>query len=121
MDFRVDGSFHYSLTGPYGEMWGLWRFLAIEPPRRLEWVQSFSDKDRAITHHAMDPDWPLRIHSVTTFAEKDGKTELTIEWLPVEGSTESEWRAFEAGRAHVPAGWEGTLQPLDAYLEELLK
>src|SRR5215217_551918 len=120
LDFRVGGRCLYALK-PVGmpdapAMWGLWKFREIEAPERLVLVQSFSDENGAITHHEMMPTWPAEIHSTATFEEQDGKTLLTLRWLPVEGTSEEQRETFEGGRVHVPMGWDGTFKQLDAYL-----
>jgi uncharacterized protein YndB with AHSA1/START domain len=119
LDLRAGGRCLYALK-PVGQpgplMWGLWKFQEVAPPERLVLVQSFSDENGAITHHEMMPTWPAQIHSTATFEERDGKTLLTIRWLPVEGTVEEQRQTFEGGRVHVPIGWEGTFKQLDAYL-----
>lgn len=52
-----------------------------------------------------------------TFAEKDGKTKVTIEWLPL-NATEAEIKTFEAGRNAMRMGWTGTFDQLEDYLKE---
>jgi len=116
MDLRPGGTYHYGMRTPQGqEMWGLWTFREIKAPERLVLVNSFSDAAGGITRHPMAPTWPREMLSTTTFTEKDGKTTLKLEWLPL-NATPEEIATFEAGRPGMQAGWNGTWEQFDAYL-----
>jgi uncharacterized protein YndB with AHSA1/START domain len=52
-----------------------------------------------------------------TFAEANGKTTVTVIWIPVD-ATESERKTFEEGRESMNAGWSGTFDRLDDYLAQ---
>lgn len=54
-----------------------------------------------------------------TFAEKDGKTTVTVNWWPYEAS-EDERKTFDAAREGMQGGWGGTFQQLADYLPEVL-
>lgn len=139
MDFRVGGSFHYAMkfgggtggaedaraTGgaagsEHPEMWGLWTFREIDPPKRLQLIQNFSDKDRGVTSHPMSPTWPKKTLSTTTFSEAEGKTTLELRWEPFEATAE-EIATFNAARPGMNEGWSGTFAQLDAYLAKRSK
>ena len=113
-DFRVGGTFLYGLTGP-STIWGRWTFREIVPPSRLVVEQSFSDENGGIGRHPMAPTWPLKMRSVVTFEEKNGRTEVTVRWSPLEATGE-ETATFDAGRASMTQGWTGTLDHLVTYL-----
>jgi uncharacterized protein YndB with AHSA1/START domain len=53
----------------------------------------------------------------TTFAGRDGKTTVTIEWLPLE-ATEEERKAFNSARDSMTQGWAGTFDQLAIYLQK---
>ncbi|MGE3626812.1 MAG: SRPBCC domain-containing protein [Hyphomicrobiales bacterium] len=119
VDLRPGGRFHYRLSGESGpDMWGKLEFLEIAPPERMVGIVSFSDPQGGITVHPMNPDWPRRILSTTTFTEKGGKTEVTVTWVAYE-PTEIERKTFEDGRNDMRAGFGGTFVQLDAYLAAL--
>lgn len=121
MDFRVGGIFHYSMKfGEHPEMWGLWTFREINPPKSMQLIQNFSDKDRGVTSHPMSPTWPKKMLSTTTFEEAGSKTTLAIHWEPFE-ATQEEIDTFNAARPNMNDGWSGTFQQLDAYLEQKQK
>jgi uncharacterized protein YndB with AHSA1/START domain len=116
MDFRVGGSFHYGMQfGEHPEIWGLWTFREINPPKKLQLIQNFSDKDRNVTSHPMAPTWPNRTLSTTTFEEVAGKTTIQIHWEPFEATAE-EIATFNAARPSMNEGWSGTFEQLDIYL-----
>ncbi len=119
MDLRVGGTFLYAMETPDGNrMWGKWVFQEIIPPEKLVLINSFSDENGNITRHPMAPTWPREMLSTTTLKEADGKTELTIEWLPINAG-EDEISTFEAGRDSVTGGWAGTFEQLEAYLASI--
>ena len=46
LDFRPGGLFHFCMRMPDGKaMWGKFVYREIEPPRRIVWVNSFSDEN----------------------------------------------------------------------------
>lgn len=119
MDLRPGGTFHYCMkTGDGGAMWGRWVIRDFSKPDWLEFVSSFSDEAGGLTRHPMSAHWPLEILSNITFAELDGKTKLTVRWLPV-NATEEERRAFDEGHESMKSGWSGTLDRLEEYLAKV--
>jgi uncharacterized protein YndB with AHSA1/START domain len=115
-DPRPGGMLHYGMKSPTGQiMWGRWVYREITPPERLVIVASFSDEHRGVTRHPMAPTWPLEMLSDTTFADRGGKTEMTLRVSPF-NATDVERQTFEAGRDGMKGGWAGTMEQLDAYL-----
>jgi uncharacterized protein YndB with AHSA1/START domain len=51
-----------------------------------------------------------------TFEDLGGKTRVTVQWTPVESSTELERKTFEEGRDSMKMGWTGTFEQFAAYL-----
>ena len=116
LDLRPGGSYHYCLTGPDGKaMWGKFLYREIVTPERLVYVNFFSDEAGGITRHPFNADWPLELLSTITFIERDGATELTVNWKPL-NATETELKTFENGLTSMQNGWGGTLDQLAAYL-----
>jgi len=97
------------------EMWGRWVFREIVPPKRLVWVNSFSDENGGLTRHPMSPTWPLEMLTTVDFTEQDGKTKITLQWVPI-NPTEDELKTFNAGHESMKMGWTGTFDRLEAYL-----
>jgi uncharacterized protein YndB with AHSA1/START domain len=116
VDLRPGGMMHYCLRMPEGgEMWGRFVYREIVKPERLVWVNSFSDAQGGITRHPMSPDWPREMLTTVRFADEQGRTRISIEWLPIEAS-ETELRVFDQGRDSMTQGWGGTFEQLVAYL-----
>lgn len=112
------GVFHYCLRSPQGqEMWGRFVYREIVPNERLVYLNSFSDPEGGISRHPLHKDWPLQLLSPITFVERDGKTTVTIRWVPYEAS-EKERETFEKGKDSMQGGWTGTLDRLEAYLNK---
>jgi len=118
MDLRVGGLFHYQLRMPDGQdLWGRWVLREIARPERLVFIVSFSDPKAGISVHPMNPSWPREMHSTVRLAALGEKrTKVSVEWLPLEGSTEGEQKAFDDGRESLKMGWGGTLDHLSGYL-----
>ena len=116
LDLKPGGMFHYRLLSPQGqEMWGRMVFREVVPKQRLVFINSFSDPAGGLTRHPLAPDWPLQMHTTITFGEEDGKTTVTVEWVPYEAS-ESECESFDKGRESMQAGWTGTFEKLESHL-----
>jgi uncharacterized protein YndB with AHSA1/START domain len=96
-------------------MWGKWVYRDILPPQRLVVVDSFSDPDANVTHHPMAATWPLELLTTVTFTEREGRTTVMLQWVPI-NATETERKAFERGHDSMRGGWTGTLDRLGEYL-----
>jgi len=117
VDLRPGGIMHYCLRTPDGnEMWGKFAYREIVKPERLVWINSFSDKEGGTTIHPMSPDWPREMLTKVTFEEQGGKTKVTVQWTPVDASTEVERKTFEDGRGSMQQGWTGTFEQFEQYL-----
>ena len=98
------------------ELWGEWVIQEIREPERLVFISSFSDQAGGLTRHPLNAKWPLETLSTVNFAEEtDGKTILTIEWVPV-NATEEERKTFDENHESMRQGWTGTLDRLTEYL-----
>jgi len=116
LDFRPGGVFHYCMRSPDGHtMWGKFVYREIIEPRRIVFVNSFSDENGNITRHPMSPTWPLEMLSTITFAEYQGLTTVTVRWAAI-NATDQERKTFDAGHDGMKMGWTGTFEQLAAYL-----
>lgn len=121
IEFKVGGVNHYCLKSPDGsEMWGMQKYREIDPPKKLVTIQSFSDADQNVTRHPMAPDWPLETLSTCTFEEMDGKTKLTLVWIPY-NATAKEIEIFNSAHESMNGGWGGSFAKLDSYLAKVQK
>lgn len=118
LDLRPGGLFHYRLDSPQGQqMWGRMVFREIVPKERLVFINSFSDEMGGLTSHPLAPDWPQQTYTTITFSEENGKTTVTVEWVPFE-ATALECETFDQGRDSMQAGWTGTFDKLESHLDE---
>jgi uncharacterized protein YndB with AHSA1/START domain len=76
---------------------------------------SFSDEAGNLTRHPTSPTWPLEMLSTFLFAEEQGRTTVTIKWVPL-NADETERKTFDAARPGMQQGWTGTLDQLAEYL-----
>ena len=120
LDFRPGGSFHYCQVTPDGrEMWGLFQYREIVVPEKIVWVNCFSDSAGGITRHPFsDLDWPRQMLSEATFTERDGRTTVTLRWVPLD-ATDKEIEVFNSHRPSMTQGWTGTFEQLTQYLTTL--
>ena len=117
IELRPGGKGHYCLRAPDGsDMWGRFVYREIAKPSRLVWINSFSDKDGGLSTHPMNPSWPREMLTTVSFKDLGGKTEVSVEWIPVDGSSETEFKTFDQGRDSMKGGWTGTLDQFTAYL-----
>lgn len=117
VDLRPGGLFLYGMTAPDGtDMWGRFVYREIKAPQKLVFITSFSDAKGGVTIHPWSPNWPREIHSTVLFEEQGGKTKVTVQWLPADGSSELERKTFEEGRDSMTQGWGGTMDQLKDYL-----
>ena len=119
LDFRQGGTFHYCLQTPNAlPMWGKFVYRAIESPRRIVLVSSFSDEQGSLTRHPMAPAWPLEMLSVMTLEEEDGKTKVALNWSPLNPS-EEERKIFDGAHKGMQQGWNGTFDQLAEHLTKV--
>jgi uncharacterized protein YndB with AHSA1/START domain len=117
LDLRPGGMLHYRLQTPDGkEMWGKFVYRDIEKPKRLVWVNSFSDEKAGLTRHPFSKDaWPLQMLTTVTFEEQRGKTTITVRWSPI-SPTEAEQKTFDSNLEGMKMGWTGTFEQFEEYL-----
>ncbi len=117
LDLRPGGFCHFRLDAPDGtRMWARFAYREIVPPQRIVWVHSFSDPDVGIGGHPLSDElWPRQLLATATFAETDGRTTVTLSWVPLDAG-DDEIRTFEKHRGSMQAGWGNSLDQLDAIL-----
>ncbi len=121
VDLRPGGMFHYGLEAPDGhKFFGRFIYREIVPQERLVYVLSFSDAEGGIGRHFLNPKWPAELLTTVTFADKGGKTEISLRSHPINATAE-EIRIFEEGAPSMQAGFSGTFDQLDDYLAKSKK
>ena len=119
IDLRPGGIMHYCLRTPDGhDMWGRFVYREIVKPEKLVFVNSFSDEKGGISVHPMSPTWPREMLSTVTFEAQGSKTRVTVQWVPLDTSTDLERKTFEEGRDSMKMGWTGTFEQFADYLKK---
>jgi len=116
LDFRVGGSYHYSMKTGGVELWGLAVYEEIEKPSKLVYVQQFSDKDRGLGIHPMAPTWPKKMRTTVHFQDFGTKTLISLYWRTID-PTEVETQTFIGAMDGMKGGWNGSFDRLDAHLK----
>ena len=117
VDFRAGGFFHYGIRGAAWnfEMWAMFRYLEIEPQRRITYIVHFSDRDRGVQRAPFDAGWPLEMFNELTFEEADGGTRLTLRTHAV-NPTPAEQAKFEGHLESMHVGYGRVLDQLERHL-----
>lgn len=116
LEFEEGGLFLYGLKTPDGgEMWGKWNFQKISAPHSFTFLFHFSNAQGEITRHPWSDHWPLEVISTILLKEIGDKTEITVEWSPV-NATAIEEKTFSDAIDGMKLGWSGTFSQLDKFL-----
>ena len=102
---------HPSLPKMYA--WCVYR--EIERPRRIVWEQSFADASGNITGAPFFEHWPRKLLTEVDLVEKDGSTELTLKWIPIEATPEA-IEMFVSQMTSMTGGWTGSFDELATFL-----
>jgi uncharacterized protein YndB with AHSA1/START domain len=82
MDVRPGGISLVCMRSPDGQdMWMTWAYTAVEPGKRLEYVQNLADKEGNLIDPGvigMPPEFPRDVTTVVTLEPEGGKTRMTI-------------------------------------------
>jgi uncharacterized protein YndB with AHSA1/START domain len=121
-DIRPGGSTFYFMTGSSGghevKMYGRAQYLEISKPGRLVYTQQFCDDKENVSRHPMAPTWPATmLTTVELTAEGPDRTRVTVTWEPHGAVTPEELATFINARTGMTAGWTGSFDKLEAYLE----
>ncbi len=117
-DLRPEGICHYSMQLPDGgQMFGKWLFREIEPPERLVLVNSFADEKGNIVRHPFVANWPLELLTTITFAGQNGKTTVTVHWVPIHATAE-ERTVFMKNHESMLKGWSGTFEQFADFISK---
>lgn len=118
-DFKTGATNHYCMTTPDGqETWGIQVFRDIVKPDRYVYINSFADAKGNSTRHPMSATWPLEMLTTITLTSLGTKTQVTIEWMPMNANAE-EIKTFNDAHEGMKIGWGGSLDTLEEYLKTL--
>jgi uncharacterized protein YndB with AHSA1/START domain len=118
IDPRPDGAIHFCHRTQDGmEVWVKGSYREFVAPERLVFSLWFVDAGGAPAPHPMFPDWPTdtSILTTVTFADIDGKTQLTVRQALVPGAVQAS-DTFGRERDAARAGWIETLDRLQEHV-----
>ena len=118
IDPRPGGALHFChRVGDGTEVWIKGSYREFVAPERLVFALWFVDATGRRAAHPMFPDWPLDTVIVTTvtFADLDGKTQLTVR-QGFEPAAAAAKDVVKRERQCARAGWAETLERLDEYV-----
>jgi len=119
LDFRPGGMFHYAMEFQPGHpIYGRFVYGLIDAPTRLEYIGAFSDEAGGITRAPfpqLKDRFPLELHNVVTFEEKDDATTVTARSSPI-NTTRAEVETFVGMFDSMRGGFSGTFDKLDEHL-----
>ncbi len=112
LEFRPGGFFHYSMRFPNGtEWWGRFLYREIAAQERILWLNSFSNPGCGIARAPFGMPIPLEILNDVTFAERAGKTTVSLRATP-HGATEEEVSTFKGMHAGLEQGYGANFDQL---------
>lgn len=117
LDFRPKGIFHYSMKVADAVRYGLFHYVTIEEPDRIEWINSFANEEGEIIA-APFPGlvFPKQVMNIMTLTEENGNTTLHLTGYPINAS-EDEENTYYSMFASMNQGFTGTLDQLEEYLK----
>ncbi|WPR76835.1 SRPBCC domain-containing protein [Algoriphagus sp. NG3] len=118
-EFHPEGIFHFVLRNKDGyEMWAKWRFIAMDEPSKIQFINSFSNEAGETVKAPEVPfgtDWPLEMIVDLEFNEEDGKTRIDLISFPHNASDASK-KVFSDNLDNMKQGFGGTFDQLEKYL-----
>jgi len=120
-NIREGGEAFYCMTSVEDKninMYGKTKYVEIQRPNRIVYIQEFSDAEGNISRHPMMPTWPERILTkVTLTAEGPEQTRVTVVWEPFGKITAEELSTFIQIKGEITQGWTGSFDKLEDYLK----
>lgn len=118
LELVPNGTFLYNMKTPDGSLvWAKFVYREIEEPKRIVFINAFSDEHGGITRNPWMAEWPLEILNTLTLTENDDKTTLRLVGSPI-NATEGENANFINGFKGMNQGFKGTFDQLDDYLSK---
>lgn len=100
VDLRPGGTFVFCLRLPWGDHWVRGVYREVVPPERIVYDSWFADAEGnpvPPAHYGLSAEHPHQTRVAVTFAERDGKTTVTLRQalpasVPERGDTGQGWR-----------------------------
>ena len=117
-DMRVGGESLYRMAKENVTMHGRIRYLEMQPPHRIVYVQQFCDAQGKSARHPLSPTWPETMRTTVLFAkEGDDQTRITVIWSVEGHATPEERTTFHGAKSGMTQGWTGSFDKLEAVLK----
>lgn len=114
--FEAGGAFHYRMHRASGdEMWGRMVYREITAPKRIVFINAFSDAEGGLRRAPFLAAFPLEILYDLRFATDGQQTRLTLTGAPL-AATADERAAYQAMHKSMQHGFAATFDQLAAYL-----
>jgi uncharacterized protein YndB with AHSA1/START domain len=118
LDLQPGGTLHYSQRTPDGHtFWGRFIYQEIKAPKKLVFINSFSNEEGDAVRAPFSGTWPLEIQNTIQFEEADGKTTLIMQGVPL-NATKEELETFAQSQELIQQGFQETLDQLDDFLSQ---
>ncbi|MBE7637661.1 SRPBCC domain-containing protein [Sneathiella sp. P13V-1] len=117
-DLQPDGEWLNEMKFPNGSNFQKVIFKEIVPEQKLVWHHCSADENWNVTANPMMPNWPRILLTTVTFAEKEGKTSVTLSQVPVD-ATPGEIECFAQMKEGMKGGWGAGYSLIDELLEEM--
>ncbi|QHL86710.1 SRPBCC domain-containing protein [Nibribacter ruber] len=112
-----NGTFLYGMSAEgMPTMWGKCTYVSLEAPRRLEYIDAFTDEEGNLESAPFSEAWPTEMLNVLTLQEQNGKTLITLTGKPVNATPQEEQTYFE-GHSDMQQSYSGIFQQLAAFLQ----
>jgi len=119
-DIKENGSTFYSMFNETGvKMYGRIKYLKIERPKFISYLQQFCDENENISRHPFAPTWPETMFTQIRLSEEGPeRTRVSVAWEPYGPTSKEEMDMFVQSRSGMTQGWTGSFDKLEQYLEE---
>jgi uncharacterized protein YndB with AHSA1/START domain len=112
-------SVFYVMGNDEFKFYGRSTYQKILRPEFISFFQEFCNEKGENAKHPGAPNWPARwLTSVTFTSEEAGLTRITLKSEIIDKHTSEELKTFIAERSGMTQGWNGSLDKLEAYIED---
>lgn len=118
-DIRAGGTSTYKMGNDQFTMYGRAAYINVEPPHNLVYTQQFTDKEGNVSRHPFAPIWPETMLTNVNFTALDDDTTLVcVTWQATGTYTAEELEFFINARGGMTAGWTGSFNKFDEFLQQ---
>jgi uncharacterized protein YndB with AHSA1/START domain len=117
-DITPGGEAFYQMTNNKDvTMYGKIKYIEMNKPNHIKYIQQFCDKDGNLSKHPLAPTWPAYMLTTIQLEQEDtNQTRVTIKWEPYGDFTSEELSTFVGAKSSMTQGWTGSFDKLEDYL-----